>query len=226
MLGSIPAGTRPEAGIWDTRPSQEWHIIQLEYSSGPSSVLRAARICQEEHRTGQHLEQNLGEQWESKVMEHRRNSGSLALLGHVVFPVVRTSHVLFQFTLEDLSVTLIRGGTNARQCFLSIPRPLLTPATIYWGENGYFYRGKGCRTSQLMPVNYLSPESNTFSWCQNYGHGELSSPTHIHPHTHWPKHNLGYKRTSADKHTHQQMPALSVSHCEKSDTPSICSCYS
>lgn len=92
----------------------------------------------------------------------------------------------FSSHLKDLSVTLIRGGTNARQCFLSIPRPLLTPATIYWGENGYFCRGKGCRTSQLRPVNYLSPESNTFSWCQNYGRGELSS--HAHSNTHAPKH--------------------------------------
>lgn len=92
----------------------------------------------------------------------------------------------FSSHLKDLSVTLIRGGTDARQCFLSIPRPPLTPATIYWGENGYFCRGKGCRTSQLMPVNYLSPESNTFSWCQNYGRGELGSHAHSNTHTHTP----------------------------------------
>lgn len=54
-----------------------------------------------EHRRGQHLEQNLGEQRDSNVTEHRRNSpGSLALLGRVVLPVVRASDVLFQITLE------------------------------------------------------------------------------------------------------------------------------
>lgn len=65
---------------------------------------------------------------------------------------------------------------------MSIRRPPLTPPTIYWGENGYFCRGKGCRTSQLMPVNYLSPESNTFPLCQHYDCGE--SRSHIRTHTH------------------------------------------
>lgn len=122
VLGSIPAGTRPEAGIWDTRPSQDPHIIQSEHSSGPSSVLRAARICREEPRTGQHLEQSLGEQWESKVMEHRRNSGSRALLGHVVVPVVRTSNVLFQFTLERPFCHINQGWHECQAVFSVNPK--------------------------------------------------------------------------------------------------------
>lgn len=108
-------------------------------------------------------------------------------------------------------------AANAWQCFLSIRRPLLTLATIYWGENGYFWRGKGCQTSQLMPVYYLSPRSNMFSLCQNYGCGESSIDTHTRTST------QSGKCTSADKHTHPQMPSLSVHHCEKSDAhPSAC----
>lgn len=80
VLGSIPAGTGPGAGIWDSHTS----------SRGPSPALRAARIWNTEG--ARRLEQNLGEQ--------RNSPGSLALLGRVVLPVVRASDVLFQFTLE------------------------------------------------------------------------------------------------------------------------------
>lgn len=55
-------------------------------------------------------------------MEHRRNSGSPALLGHVVFPVVRTSNVLFQFTLERPFCHINQGWHGCQAVFSVNPK--------------------------------------------------------------------------------------------------------
>lgn len=133
--------------------------------------------------------------------------------------------------LKDLSVTLIRAAVNAKQCFLSIQRPLPTPATIYCEKKHlYLQQQPFARPQQLMSVNYLSPESNTFSLCQNSWAWRIKIPTHTHVHTVQTDTHIKLRckctHTDAHKQTHQQMPSLAFGQCRKSDTPSICSCYS
>jgi len=92
------------------------------------------------------------------------------------------NRLMFYFSahLKDLSVTLIRAVVNATQCFLSIQRPLPTPATIYWEKKLLYLKQEPfARPHQLMSLNYLSPESNTFSLCQNSERREAWS-SHVH----------------------------------------------
>lgn len=179
---SDPAVSGQEARLWDTGSSQDLHndILQRTFICTSCSQDQSERT----QELVKELERNLREQWGFSMMAHRRHSpNSLALLGRIVFFLL-TEHLMFYFSshLEDLWVTLIRGGSKCLAVFSVNPKAP-AHATIYWAENGYFCRGKGCRTSQLMPVNYLSPESNMYSLCQNYGRGESNSHTHTRAHT-------------------------------------------
>lgn len=91
----------------------------------------------------------------------------------------RLNRLMFYFCahLKDLSVTLIRAAANAKQCFLSIQRPLPTPAAIYWEKKAAIFVAAtfSLDLASWCQLIICPPESNTFSLCQNCGHGESRS---------------------------------------------------
>lgn len=120
---SNPAATRLEVRLWDTGSSQYLHMI---YCRGPSSALRAAKMSQGERRSRSRNRSGTSENSGASILtEHQRNSpSSLALLDHVVFFFLLSERSMFYFSshLEDLCVTLIRGGSECLAVFSVNPK--------------------------------------------------------------------------------------------------------
>lgn len=72
----------------------------------------------------------------SSVTGHQTNCPGWPVGRDDAVLLLSRNRFMFYFSahLKDLSVTLIRAAVNARQCFLSIQRPLPPLTTIYWEE--------------------------------------------------------------------------------------------
>lgn len=86
--------------------------------------------------------------------------------------------VLFQSQLKRPLYHINQGAGLLHLTYSLIPNVLALPQTIYLGV-GYFCGATFSPIQRLTSVNYLSPESNTFSQCQVISVGLLNGAERI-----------------------------------------------
>lgn len=118
------------------------------YCRGPSSTLRAAKMGQGERRSRSRNWSGTSENSGASILtEHRRNSpSSLALLDRVVFfffLLSERSMFYFSSHLEDLCVTLIRGGSECLAVFSVNPKAPAHAGNDLLGRKWLFLERQG-----------------------------------------------------------------------------------